>query len=121
MRSATRLLQNPESQRLPERNGSPSSAILLSKINDTKREYVWRPVLLPRLESRLKTGPAASLTLNFLVTLFEKTFAFAILAFHFWLAGILLHVLSKSDAVGWPSQTPTMAAPLANYRFFFFP
>jgi hypothetical protein len=50
--------------------------------------------------SRLKSGPAASLTLNFLVTLFEKTFAFAILALHFWLAGILLHVLSKSNAVG---------------------
>jgi hypothetical protein len=56
--------------------------------------------------SRLKTGPAASLTLNFLVTFFEKTFAFAILAFHFWLAGILLHVLSKSNAVGNPRQRP---------------
>ena len=56
--------------------------------------------------SRLKTGSAASLTLNFLVTFFEKTFAFAILAFHFWLAGILLHVLSKSNAVGNPRQRP---------------
>jgi hypothetical protein len=49
-------------------------------------------------DRRLKTGPGASLTLNFLVTLFEKTFAFAILAFHFRFACILLHVLSKSNA-----------------------
>jgi hypothetical protein len=47
--------------------------------------------------SRLKTGPAAPLTLHFLVTLFEKTFAFAILAFHFPFACVLLHVLSKSN------------------------
>jgi hypothetical protein len=67
--------------------------------------------------SRLKSGPAASLTLNFLVTLFEKTFAFAILASHFWLASILLHVLSKSNAVGWPTQTTALAAPLIKLSF----
>jgi hypothetical protein len=33
--------------------------------------------------SRLEAGPAAPLTLHFLVALFDKTFAFAILAFHF--------------------------------------
>jgi hypothetical protein len=43
--------------------------------------------------SRLKTSPAAPLTLHFLVTLFDKTFAFAILAFHFRFACVLLHVL----------------------------
>jgi hypothetical protein len=47
--------------------------------------------------SRFKTGPAAPLTLHFLVTLFEKTFAFAILAFHFSFACVLLHVHSKSN------------------------
>jgi hypothetical protein len=46
--------------------------------------------------SRLKTSSAASLTLHFLVTPFDKTFAFAILAFHFRFACILLHVFSKS-------------------------
>jgi hypothetical protein len=47
--------------------------------------------------SRLKTGPAAPLTLHFLVALFEKTLAFAILAFLFPFACVLLHVLSKSN------------------------
>jgi len=45
--------------------------------------------------SRLKTSSATSLTLHFLVALFEKTFAFAILTFHFLLACVLLHILSK--------------------------
>jgi hypothetical protein len=44
--------------------------------------------------SRLETSPAAPLTLHFLVALFDKTFAFAILAFHLRFACILLHVLS---------------------------
>jgi hypothetical protein len=48
---------------------------------------------------RLKTSPAAPLTLHFLVTLFDKTFAFAILAFHFRFACVLLHILTKSNAV----------------------
>jgi hypothetical protein len=46
--------------------------------------------------SRLKTSSGASLTLHFLVALFDKTFAFAVLAFHFRFACILLHVFSKS-------------------------
>ena len=52
--------------------------------------------------SRLETSPVAPLTLHFLVALLEKTFAFAILAFHFRFAGVLLHVVSKSktDADG---------------------
>jgi hypothetical protein len=36
--------------------------------------------------SRLEAGSTAPLTFHFLVTLFDKTFAFAILAFHFRLA-----------------------------------
>jgi hypothetical protein len=46
----------------------------------------------------LKTGPAASLTLNFFATLLDQTFAFAIFAFQFWFACVLLHVRSKSNA-----------------------
>jgi hypothetical protein len=48
---------------------------------------------------RLETSPAAPLTLHFLVTLFDKTFAFAILAFHFRLACVLLHIFTKFNAV----------------------
>ena len=55
--------------------------------------------------SRLKTGPAAPLALNLLVTLFEKTFAFAILAFHFTFACVLLHVLSISSTDADNKQT----------------
>jgi hypothetical protein len=47
--------------------------------------------------SRFEAGPAAPLTLYFLVTLLEKAFAFAILAFHFPFAGVLLHVHSNSN------------------------
>jgi hypothetical protein len=47
--------------------------------------------------SRLKTSPAAPLAFHFLVTLFDKAFALAILAFHFRFACVLLHVLSKSN------------------------
>jgi hypothetical protein len=54
--------------------------------------------------SRLKTRPAASLTLNFLATLFNKTFAFAILAFQFWFARVLLHIRSKSYSGIQPSS-----------------
>jgi hypothetical protein len=48
--------------------------------------------------SRLKTGSAAPLTLHFLIALFDQTFAFAILAFFFPLACVLLHVLLRSNA-----------------------
>jgi hypothetical protein len=51
--------------------------------------------------SRLKTSSAAPLTLHFLVTLFDKTFAFAILAFHFRFACILLHVFSNPEDCWW--------------------
>lgn len=44
--------------------------------------------------SRLESGPAASLTLHFLIAVFEQTFAFAILAFRFRFARVLLHVFS---------------------------
>ena len=72
--------------------------------------------------SRLKTGPAAPLTLHFLVTLFEKTFAFAILAFHFPFARFLLHVLSKSDTdaynqAGENAIRQIACSRLANFRF----
>jgi hypothetical protein len=56
--------------------------------------------------SRFKTSPAAPLTLHFLITLFDKTFAFAILTFHFRFAGVLLHVLSKSNTDGWFAASP---------------
>jgi hypothetical protein len=46
--------------------------------------------------SRLKTSPAAPLTLHFLVTLFDKAFAFAIAAFLFRFACVFLHVVSNS-------------------------
>jgi hypothetical protein len=55
--------------------------------------------------SRLKTGAAASLTSDFLVTEFEKTFALAILAFHFRFARILFHVLPVPRQ-SFPQQSP---------------
>jgi hypothetical protein len=45
--------------------------------------------------SRLKAGSAAPLTLHLPVTHLEKAFAFAILAFLFPLACVLLHVFLK--------------------------
>jgi hypothetical protein len=46
-------------------------------------------------QSRLKAGPAAALALRFLVTELNQTLAFAILAFLFFLAGVLLHGCSN--------------------------
>jgi hypothetical protein len=46
---------------------------------------------LPARWISLKAGPAAPLTLHFLVALFKQTFAFAILAFLFWFARDLRH------------------------------
>jgi hypothetical protein len=57
----------------------------------------------PKAATRVKTSPAAPLTLHFLVTLFDKAFAFAILAFHFRFACVLLHVLLKSNTDCWPA------------------
>jgi hypothetical protein len=56
--------------------------------------------------SRLKAGPAASLASDFLVALFEKTPAFAILAFRFWFAWLLLHAFS--DTALREDQRPVM-------------
>jgi hypothetical protein len=54
--------------------------------------------------SRLEAGAAAPLALHFLVTLFDKAFAFAILAFYLRFARILLHVCS--DPVGIACRQP---------------
>jgi hypothetical protein len=72
--------------------------------------------------SRLKTSSAAPLTLHFLVTLFEKTFAFAILAFHFPFACVLLHALSKSNTDAYNlakgnAIRQIACSRLANFRF----
>jgi hypothetical protein len=65
--------------------------------------------------SRLETSSAASLTLHFLVTLFDKTFAFAILAFHFRFACILLHVFSKSRGLLVANSSNGMKSSLVRF------
>jgi hypothetical protein len=42
-------------------------------------------------DSGFNPGAAAALTLHFFITQFDQAFAFAICAFHFFLAGNLLH------------------------------
>jgi hypothetical protein len=48
-----------------------------------------------RSGSRLKASTAASLTSDFFVAQFEKTFALAILEFHFWFARNFFHVFLR--------------------------
>jgi hypothetical protein len=55
---------------------------------------------VPFSRSRLKTGSAAPLTFHFLVAQFEKAFAFAIPAFLFLLACILVHIVLISNTDG---------------------
>jgi hypothetical protein len=47
---------------------------------------------------RLEARAAAPLASDFLVAMFKKAFAFAILAFGFWFAGFLLHVGSNTKS-----------------------
>ena len=63
----------------------------------------------------LKAGPTASLTLHFFIAYLEQTFAFAILAFRFLFARVLLHVFSSpflkdylAPSVALPKQVPIL-------------
>jgi len=79
--------------------------------------YGHRDELGPQFSpSRLKTSPATPLTLHFLVTLSDKTFAFAILAFQFRFACVLLHVLSNQSATN-GNEPPCQRRPVTQVSF----